>query len=112
MYEQKFTYDILFIFKVINYFSVPFKTTLEGRDCPFRKGTYSLTYSEKKGVENQCSDDATSTATVDGSTITMNACAGSDSYGIVYFVMQSYGICNHMVEGSTITIKASGDSKL
>ena len=64
-------------------FSVPVKTTLAGRDCPFPKGIYSLTYSEKKEVENKCLDDATSTATVDGSTITMNACAGSDNYGMV-----------------------------
>ncbi|KAI0207527.1 hypothetical protein LSAT2_007795 [Lamellibrachia satsuma] len=59
---------------------VTLKTTLGGIDCPFPEGTYSLTYSEKKGVENKCSNDGSSLATIYGSIITMNACAGSDSY--------------------------------
>ena len=68
-------------------FSVPLKTTLGGIDCPFPEGTYSLTYSEKKGVENKCSNDGSSLVTIDGSIITMNACAGSDSYGMIGLII-------------------------
>ena len=82
MQDHEFKFLVTFMVNSVS-FSEPVKTTLAGTDCPFPKGTYGLTYSEKKGVENQCSDDAASTATVDGSTITMNACAGSDNYGMV-----------------------------
>ena len=68
-------------------FSVPVTTTLAGTNCPFPEGTFVVTYSQGNGVENQCSNDASSVVNVQGTTIQITACGGTNTYGMIEIVI-------------------------
>ena len=48
--------------------------------CPFPDGVYQATYSESSGTRDRCDGVSSSTATVNGVTITLDTCSNANSF--------------------------------